>query len=338
MNKNAKMFLENLLNTPSPSGFEEEASKKWEQYVGFADVSRDVYGNTVAKIGSGKKILLCGHIDEIGLMVKYISDEGYLYVSCVGGLNAETTTAQRVKIFNKNGIISGVFGSKPAHLTEDEEEPTYESVFIDIGARNKEDALRRVSVGDYVVFDISPIMLMNGNITARGLDNKAGAWVVAETLRRLKERNNFSCQVIGAATVQEENGAYGAEMLSASICPDICVVIDVYFASCSPDVEAIKFGECKLGLGPALFVGSVSHKGLLASMENIAGQNNIPIQKLISPGWSGTDADRLFNKNGGIPTTNIGIPNRYMHSPVEIVNIDDLDKCVELLVYFCEDI
>jgi len=331
-------FLETLLNTASPSGFEDEASQKWLSYLSFAKTTVDKYGNSIATIGSGTKVMLCGHIDEIGFMVRYISEEGFIYVSAIGGFDAHTLISHRVKIYNKKRAVSGVVGQKPTHLVDDEEEPSFDNVFIDIGAKDREDALKSIEIGDYGVIDVGVNKLLHNKITGRGLDDRVGAWVVAETLRRLYERNNYNVCISSVATVQEENGLYGATMLVDRIKPDYGVVIDLGFASDSPDVDEVSVGICKLGSGPILYSGSVSNKQLLASFENIGKANNISFQKQIQPRCSGTDADAIFIQRGGIPTINIGIPSRYMHSPIEIVDINDLNNIVELLVCWCESL
>jgi len=347
-------FLKRMLNTPSPSGFEEEASEIWRQYVGayqLITVNKDTYGNSIAEmtpatnsehcisLPSTHTIMLCGHIDEVGMMIHYINDDGFIYVSQIGGFDALITLAQRVTIHNKNGHISGVIGRKPIHLADDdEEEVKLHTVFIDIGAKDKEDAMNMVSVGDPVTFDAPIRELANNRIAARGLDDRMGAWVVAETMRRLSERSLLKVTVVGVATVQEENGAYGAIMAAKRIKPSVAVAIDVTHATDVPDISKEEHGDCILGGGPVLSLGSISHKKVNALLETVAGENRIKIQKQISPRWSGTDADAIFTEAGGIPTALVSVPNRYMHTPTEMIQLDDLEDTVELLVRWCESI
>lgn len=346
-------FLKELLDTPSPSGFEEKAGEIWREYVSqnqFTTVGRDVYNNSIAEMSpirnsgnglltpSSQKIMLCGHIDEVGMMIHYINDEGFLYVSQIGGIDPIITPAQRVVVHNKNGPIEGVIGRRPVHLEDPDEDDDVKmhTIFIDIGANDKDDALTLVSVGDPVTFDAPFQQLANNRVVARGLDDRMGAWVVAETMRRLADREEFRVPVVGVASVQEENGAYGATMVAKRVRPSVAIAIDVTHVTDVPDISKERHGECKLGGGPVLSIGSVSHKKVNLLLEKAAEESRIPIQKQISPRWTGTDADAIFIEGGGIPTGLVSVPNRYMHTPVEMIQLDDLDHTVELLVRWCE--
>lgn len=348
MEDKALNFLKDLLETPSPSGFEERVGEIWRKYLEnsvsqMLTVKTDLYGNSIATLIPGvpherQRIMLCGHVDEVGMMIHYISDEGFLYISKIGGVEATILPAQRVVIHNKNGPVSGVIGRRPPHLADDEEdeEIKFHTVFVDIGARDKEDALRLVSVGDPITFEAPYRELANNRIAARGLDDRMGAWVVAQVLKKLAERNNYSVPVVGVATIQEENGLYGGTMVAKSVKPSVALAIDVTHVTDVPDISKERHGECKLGEGPVLSVGSVSHKKVNALLERAAEIGRIPIQKQISPRWTGTDADAVFLENGGIPTGLVSVPNRYMHSPVEVIQLDDLENAVELIVKWCE--
>lgn len=350
MEDKALNFLKDLLETPSPSGFEERVGEIWRKYLEnsvsqMLTVKTDLYGNSIATLIPGvpherQRIMLCGHVDEIGMMIHYISDEGFLYISKIGGVEATILPAQRVVIYNKNGPVSGVIGRRPPHLADDEEdeEIKFHTVFVDIGARDKEDALRLVSVGDPITFEAPYRELANNRIAARGLDDRMGAWVVARVLERLAERQEFRVPVIAAATIQEENGAYGATMVAKRVQPTVAIAVDVTHVTDVPDISKEKHGECNLGAGPVLSVGSVSHKKVNLFLEKVAETNRIPIQKQVSPRWTGTDADAVFLENGGIPSGLVSVPNRYMHSPVEVIQLDDLENAVELIVRWCEAI
>jgi len=280
--------------------------------------------------------MLCGHIDEIGLMVNYINDEGYIYISKIGGIEDIILSSQRVIIHSKNGPVNGVIGRRPLHLSSpDDKEVKIHTLFVDIGAKDKEDALKLVTVGDIITLDVSYCELANNIITARGLDDRTGAWVVAQVLKKLTEKNIYNIKVIGVATVQEENGLLGAQMVS-NINPNIALAIDVTHATDVPDIPKEKHGECKLGGGPVLSIGSSIHKKVNEILEQAAQNTNISIQKQISPNYTGTDADSIFTKCGGIPTALVSIPNRYMHSSVELIQLDDLENAVKLIVEFCE--
>lgn len=345
-------FLKDLLDTPSPSGFEEEAGKIWRDYLLGSSVAgsgynfytmRDVYGNSIATLtpspmySDNNKIMLCGHIDEVGMMIHYINDEGFIYVSSIGGVEALILPAQRVVVHNKNGPVNGVIGRRPPHLEdEDEDEVKFHNVFVDIGAQDKEDALRLVSIGDPITFNAPYLELANNRVVARGLDDRMGAWVVARVMERLMERKKFCVPVVGVATIQEENGAYGGIMVARSVKPTVALAIDVTHVTDVPDVSKEKHGDCRMGEGPVLSVGSVAHKKVNQLLEQVAEENRIPIQKQISPRWTGTDGDVIFTQNGGIPTGLVSVPNRYMHSPVEMIQLDDLENAVELIVGWCE--
>ena len=361
MNEKALSFLRRLVETPSPSGFEERASKVWRDYLTNSvesnqtvpksgifvprfSISTDTYGNSIATLNpwrsGGNTIMLCAHIDEVGMMINYINDEGFLYISQIGGVEATILPAQRVIVHNKNGPINGVIGRRPYHLADedDDEEVKFHNVFVDIGAKDRDDALTLVSVGDPITFDASYRELANNRVVARGLDDRMGAWVVAEVIRRLAEKNSHRVPVVGVTTIQEENGAYGATMVVNKVKPDVAIAIDVTHATDVPDVSKEKHGDCKLGEGPVLSVGSVSHKKVNELLEQVATQERIPIQKQISPCWTGTDGDAVFLENGGIPTGLVSVPNRYMHSPVEIIQLDDLENAVKLIVAWCESV
>jgi len=361
MKAKALNFLKDLLDTSSPSGFEEAAGKVWRDYLLNASVVdhgepkynfsviTDVYGNSIARLRlvvpvspnayNNNTIMLCGHIDEVGMMVHYINDEGFIYISSIGGVEAAILPAQRVIIHNKNGPVPGVIGRRPPHLADDDEdEIKFHNIFVDIGAVDKDDALDLISVGDPITFDAPFLELANNRIVARGLDDRMGAWVVARVLERLMERKKLTTHVVGVATIQEENGFYGGVMVANSVKPTVALAIDVTHVTDVPDISKEKHGECNLGEGPVLSIGSVAHKKVNALLERIAEDNRIPIQKQISPEYTGTDADGIFTKNGGIPTGIVSVPNRYMHSPCELIQLDDLENTVELIVRWCESI
>lgn len=349
---NKYVFLEQLINTSSPSGFEEKASELWRFYLQKSltnkvyKIETDNYGNSVVSIRpprpyiGSKSILLCGHIDEVGMMVNYINDEGFIYISMIGYVEASILPAQRVIIHNTNGKIKGIIGRRPPHLAdeENEEEVKVHNVFIDIGARDKEDALKYVSIGDPITFDVSYTELLNNTISARGLDDRIGAWIVARVLEELANNDKFNVPIFGAATIQEENGCYGGIMVAKRVNPSVALAIDLTHSTDVPDISKERHGECNLGNGPVLSIGSVSHKKVNGLLEKVAVQNRIDIQKIASPIWSGTDADVLFTENGGIPTGLISIPSRYMHSPCETISLADAENAVELIVKWCEEI
>jgi endoglucanase len=345
MREASKDFLFELLRTPSPSGFEEKAANVWKEYVNpFCwKVESGVYGNTVAYTNGigrqfGPKVVLFGHIDEIGLMVNYINDDGFIYVAMIGGVDRANLIGRAVTIHTSDGPISGVIARKAAHLLEEDEcdtIPKLSKLPIDIGAISGEQAKELVSIGDPVTVDAEPQMLLNNRIVSRGLDDKVGAWVVAEVLREISylQEQTF---VVGVASVQEEIGLHGASMFASSPNPPgLAIAIDVMHASDIPDSDKETNGEIKLGDGPIISLGGPISKTMSRGLRDVAEANGIKYQLDIRPGYTGTDADGIFLKNGGIPTAVVSIPNRYMHSPVEMVQIEDLDGAVRLIKEWC---
>jgi len=344
MNKKSLEFLKDLIDTPSPSGFEEPAVEKWGKYIhehtGLS-IKSEMYGSGVCSIDKEEpSIMLCGHIDEVGMMISYINDEGYVYVSALGGIDAYILPTHRVIIYNKNGPVYGVIGQKPIHIItdDDEREMKVYNQFIDIGAKDKEDALTKVSVGDPIVINAPFEELANNRIVARGLDDRMGAWCIAEALVALNKSEKLKASVYGVASVQEENGSYGATISAYNINPDIALAIDVGITTDVPDVSKERWGDLKLGEGPIISIGSVVHKKVSQSLLNVAESNRIPVQIQIEPRWSGTDADAIFMTRGGVATGILSVPNRYMHTPVEMIQLDDLENAVKLIVAWCESI
>jgi endoglucanase len=219
---------------------------------------------------------------------------------------------------------------------ESKEIPKLHQMFVDIGAKDKEDALKFVAVGDPAVFDISFKQLPNNRAVGRGFDDRVGAWCVAETLRKLARSQTITSLVYGVATVQEENGMFGAEIGAYNVKPEVAIAIDVTHATDSPGISKERCGEVKLGAGPSIGIGSVANPKLNALLIELAEKKQIPLQREARPRRSGTDADAIFRMLGGIPTANVSIPNRYMHTPVEMVCLDDLDNAVSLLTELCE--
>jgi len=342
MREESIKFLKNLIEAPSPSGFESPASKIWREYLKphVSEVRGDVYGNSIAVVNpeGSPKIMLCGHIDEVGFMVNYINDEGFLYMSAIGGVDPLIALGRDVIIHNKNGPVRGVTGRIPTHLQNDEEEEEIKlhKIYVDIGALDRENAFEMVSVGDPVTFDVGFRELSNGRIVARGLDDRMGAWCVAEALMELVRSDKLSAAVYGVATVQEEIGTSGAIISSFALGPKAAVAIDATHATDIPDVTKEKTGDVQLGGGPTISVGSLMHRKVREMLKEAAENNRIPNQIVTAPCWSGTDADVISVSRSGIPSGLVSVPNRYMHTPVEMIQLDDLENTVKLLVAWCE--
>jgi len=341
-------FLKTLLNTPSPSGFETRGQKIWVEYVRqFADsVEIDAYGNAFATLNpKGAKgdptILISGHVDELGLMISHISDEGFLYFKGIGGVDKALIRGQRVTVHGSDGPVPGVTGLLAIHLQEPDDRnkvPEMHAMHIDIGVSSRKEAEKLVQVGDPVTYSAEFQELAGGRFAARGCDNRIGAWAAAEGLRLVSlRRDQLKAKVVAVSTIQEENGLYGASMAGYSVHPDVALVVDVTHATDIPNCSKPKHGEVLMGRGPVLSLGSVNHPVVNDRLRSLARKTDLPIQVEANPRWSGTDADAIFRQKGGIPTVSIGVPNRYMHSPVEMIQFSDLEDTAKLLASFALD-
>ncbi len=341
MRARSKQFLKDLIDTMSPSGFEGEASRVWRDYVStFADEVRvDVHGNTIAVVNPGGKpvLMLAGHIDEIGLMVRHVDENGYLYFGPIGGWDAQILQGQRVWVQGKNGErILGVVGKKPIHLLEPKEReqvPKLHDLWIDIGAKDKDDALKRVDIGAPAVVALGMEDLGNGILVGRGFDDRVGAFVVAEALRLAKQKK-LQAAVYAVATVQEEIGLRGARTSAFGINPDVGIAVDVTFSTDYPGVDKRKIGEIKLGGGPVIARGPNINPRVFDLLVEIARKAKIPYQVEGIPYGTGTDANVIQLTRAGVATGLVSIPNRYMHSPVELVHEKDLENIARLLAAF----
>ena len=343
MSETSLKFLETLVNTPTPSGFEAKGQRLWMDYAGqFADeVHADAYGNATAIFNKGgsPRLMVIGHGDEIGLMISYISPEGYLYFRSIGGVFPGILRAQRVTIHTANGPLAGVIGSVPPHLMDktsnEPEKLKINDLFIDIGAKDREDALKYVRIGDPVTLDGYFSRLANGNLVARAFDNRVGSWIAAETIRLLKESGKpCNAEVIATSSVMEEIGCRGAMQIAYSVKPDVALVVDVTHATDYPGVSHTQHGETKMGKGPTLTRGACNHPKVFERLDKVAKEAGIPVQYEATSRTSGTDTDVVFVTRGGIPSGLVSLPNRYMHSPVEMINISDLEAIPRIFAAF----
>ncbi|MEW6307209.1 MAG: M42 family metallopeptidase [Verrucomicrobiota bacterium] len=342
MREQSLKFLQTLVNTPSPSGHEVRGQRVWLNYVkAFADETfSDAYGNTVAVLNKGgtPRLMLAAHADEIGMAVNHIDKEGFVYVRRLGGVDPAITKAQRVIIHGRKGPVKGVVGNVAPHLTKLEGErkvPKIEDLFLDIGVDSRRDAEKLVRIGDPITLDDEFELLRNDLAVARAFDNRVGTFAVAETLRLLAERKDgLKAEILCVSNVMEEVGLLGARQIAYTLKPDIALVVDVTHATDYPTVSHILHGDVKLGKGPTLTHGSCNHPEVVARLEKIAKDNKIKVQHEAISSSSGTDTDVIFWTRGGIPSALISLPNRYMHSPVEIINLRDLEKIPELMAAF----
>jgi len=334
-------FLEKYVNTISPSGFEDQAAKVWkEEAKGFADeVYGDLHGNSFAVVNKGgsPRIMLAGHTDEIGLMVSQISEGGYLFFNTIGGWDKQVLPGQRVRLLGKEKEIIGVIGRKPIHLLREEEKKEVvktENLWIDIGVEGEEEARELIEVGSPGVLDYSFQRLQGDLVAARGMDDKGGGFVVLEVARKLAELNPLA-EIHSVATVQEEIGLRGAQTSAFGIDPDIGIAVDVSHATDTPSMkkEKRKVGEANINGGPILSRGPNINPVLLQKMVGVAESEGITYQMAGAPGGTGTDANAIQLTRGGVATGLVSIPNRYMHSPCEVVSLKDLSNIIDLIAH-----
>lgn len=347
MNSDAKHFLFQLLNTPSPSGFEVEGQKVWLRFVSqFADaVENDAYGNAWAvRNGTNPsfKIMLEAHADEIGFMIQNISEEGFLYVTRTGGSDRAIARGKRVQILGDQGPVRGVIGNTAVHLRDSENEkvPQLHELFIDVGARNRgEVESRGVRVGHPVVYVDTAEELTPGRMVGRAIDNRIGSFILAQVLANLAARNHRPAATVQALNaVQEEIGSHGIKMAAYRLRPDVAIVLDVTHATDSPGIDRNKHGGTKLGGGPSITHGTANHPQLVQRLIQTAQKAAIPLQHEASSRSTGTDTDQLYLTRGGIPSALVSIPLRYMHSTVEMVDLADVERCILLLTNFVESL
>jgi endoglucanase len=342
MRKESLEFLKALLSTPSPSGYEPANQRIWCQYARrFADeVRTDAYGNAVAILNPGgtPKLMLDGHVDEIGLMVKHIDEKGFLSFQRIGGVDPALIRSKRVSIHTAKGIVRGVIGATAIHLQDREKEPKapkMHELFIDIGAKDGKAAAKKVSVGDPITFTDDFEMLDENLGIARAFDNRIGVWAVIEALRIVAAAKvKPKCSLYACSSIQEETGANGATMQAVNLQPDLAIAVDVTHATDSPGINNKQHGEVKMGAGPTLSIGRENHPLLVERLRKVAKAKKIKIQTETFSLTGGTDAYAIWTKNGGVPSAILSIPNRYMHSTVEMLDLRDAEQTANLLAGF----
>lgn len=341
MHEHSFEFLKSLLQTPSPPGYErqiQDVVRGWAQPLAH-DVRTDRHGNVVAALNpeGQPRIMLAGHCDQISLMVQHIDENGFLYVQPMGGWDMQILLGQNLMVWTKIGGIAGVVSRKAPHLLTTEERnkvPQFTDVWVDIGAKDKKEAEDLVTLGDPVTLDLVSRELRNGLFTSPALDDKVGVWTVMETLRLLHDRP-LQAAVFCVSTVQEEIGLRGATTSAYGINPTVGIAVDVCHASDTPGSEKKQLGETKLGAGPVIFRGPNINPHVYERLRDAAKHHDIPAQIRGVPRATGTDANAIQLTRDGVATGLVGIPNRYMHSPVEVVSLDDLDRAARLLAEFC---
>lgn len=343
MQETSLAFLRSLLEAPGPSGFEGGPARLWrDEAKRFADSQfHDVHGNSYATVkgsADAPAIMFAGHIDEIGLMVVHIDDDGYLWFETIGGWDEQVFVGQRVVLLGRNGTVKGVLGKKAIHLMEKEERDKAtkaKDLWIDIGATSRAEAATRIRVGDAGVLDGALLEFPNGRIVSRSIDNRIGAFVVLEALKRLA-KDRPKATVTAVATAQEEI-AYtggGARTSATALSPAVAIVVDVTHATDTPGVEKKRHGDVRLGGGPVLSRGAAANPVVVDLLIEVAEAERIPYALHAAPKFTATDADAIFTTSRGVATGLVSVPNRYMHSPNEMVALDDLDRAAQLLAAF----
>ncbi|HHH75896.1 MAG TPA: M42 family peptidase [Phycisphaerae bacterium] len=340
MRKESLEFLKTLLTTPSPSGFETENQRIWCDYARkIADeVYTDAYGNAVAVLnpGGGTKVVLDGHVDEIGLMIKHIDNDGFIYFQRIGGVDPALIRSKRVNIHTAKGIVRGVIGATAIHLRDRDEKPKVpkmHELYIDIGVDDGKAAKKIVAVGDPITFVEDFEMLSKHVAVARAFDNRIGTWAAIEAMRIAKSAKP-KCALYACSSIQEETGLNGALMQAANIQPDVAIAVDVTHATDTPGLNVKQHGEVKLGEGPSISLGRENHPMVTDRLRKVAGTKKIKLQIETFSLTGGTNAYAYWNKNGGIPSAIVGIPNRYMHSTIETIDLRDLQSTADLLAAF----
>lgn len=336
-------FLQALLTATGPSGYETPAADVWRESArSFAeDVSSDTVGSSVARVpaSDGAPLVgLVGHIDEIGLVVKHITDEGVLRFGTIGGWDPQILVGQRVTIQTAGGPVPGVVGRKPIHLLEEDDRKQvakFEQMYIDIGASSRDDAARLVALGDPAVIAATPVELANGRVASKAMDNRLGAYIVLEAARRVASEAASRWGVAAVAAAQEETTFAGARTTAFALDLQACIVVDVTFASDVPDIDAAKSGEAKLGHGVQISRGANLHPRMTQLLMEAAEAESIPYSVAVPGRSSGTDADAIHFARAGVPCGLVSVPLRYMHSPVETVQLADVEHAIELLAATC---
>jgi putative aminopeptidase FrvX len=337
-------FLKSLVAAPAPSGYEQPVAKLYREYAGgFADrISTDVHGNVVAVLNpdAGMKIMLAGHMDEIGFIIRYISDEGLLHFSPIGGHDSVVPIGQTVWVHGRQRV-PGVVGRKAIHLLEPDElkkKPEMKDLWIDIGATTRAEAEAYVELGDVVTYQHELQMLLGDRATARAFDNKAGLFIIAEALRLLKEGGRLDPQVgvYAVGTVQEEIGSRGARTAAFSIAAQSGLAVDMGHAIDYPEVSKTRFGQLDIGKGPGISRGANTSPVVFALLAEAAGAESIPYQVDAAPGATPTDANALQLNRGGMAAGLLSVPLRYMHTPCEVLSLKDMEDTARLIAAYCQ--
>lgn len=333
-----------MITAAGPSGHESGPARAWrEGCAAFAaDVGADHLGSSFARVAGtadGPTLAVVGHIDEIGLHVSHIDDAGYLHFGQVGGWDPVVLIGQRVRLDTRTGKIPGVIGRKPVHLIEEEDRkkvPEIKALHIDIGARNAEEASSWVRIGDVAVIDVAPVELPNGRLVSRALDNRVGCYVAAQAAALVAGVGGSPGDVLALAVVQEETTFAGSQTSAFAREPDLAIAVDLTFATDQPGIELGPITKHTLGSGPVIARGTTLHPRVFELLHETAEREQIPFTVESLGRRTGTDADAIHVSRSGVPTGLVAVPCRYMHSPVEMVSLDDVDATARLIAAFAQ--
>jgi len=333
-------LLDKLLRAPGPSGYEAQAAAAWREAASFASLTADGIGSSIARIGDATPLLaVVGHIDEIGLVIRHIDEKGLLWFAPIGGWDPQILVGQRIEVQGPNGPVLGVVGRKPLHLLDaDQRKKVVEmkSLHIDVGAADRDEAEQLVRVGDPVVIASEPVTLTGDRMVSRSMDNRLGAYVALEALRRCDEKNALKSSFAAIAAVQEEIGLFGARTSAFAVQPDLAIVVDVTHATDAPGIDEKELGSHPLGSGPVIYRGATLSPKVFELLVETAEEAGIEHTVGATGNSTSTDADGVQFARSGIPTGLVSIPLRYMHSPVEMVDLTDVEATVALITAFAE--
>lgn len=335
-------LLERLLTAAGPSGHETSPARAWrEGCSAFAhEVGADAVGSSYARVrgtAQGRTVAIVGHIDEIGLHVTHVDDDGYLRFGQVGGWDPLVLVAQRVLISTRGGPVPGVIGRKPIHLLKEEDRkraPELKDLHIDIGAKDGDEARGLVRIGDVAVIDADPVELRHGRVVSRALDNRVGCYVAAQAARLVAEQGGAPGDVLALAVAQEETTFAGSRTSAYALRPDVAIVVDVTHATDQPGIELGPTTNHKLDTGPVLARGTTLHPAVFEALHEAGESGGIEFTVESLGRGTGTDADAIHLSRAGVPTGLVSVPLRYMHSPVEMVSLADIDAAARLIAAF----
>jgi endoglucanase len=340
MDSAALEFFKKILETPSPSGYEQPVQELVRRYVAdFSDkVTTDLHGNVIAVKNPEAKlrVMLAGHCDQIGMLIQHIDADGFLYVNTIGGWDPQQLVGQRMTVWAPNGPVHGAISRKAIHLLTEEERKQVvklKDMWLDIGAKSKAEAEGLVSIGDPVTLQLGYQEMRNNYANSPAMDDKAGLWVCVEALRRASAKK-LNCALFAVSTVQEEIGLRGAQTSAFGIDPQVGIAVDVTHATDCPTVEKKQEGDVGLGKGPVIYRGPNMNPRVVERLINTAKGKEIPYQLAASGRATGTDANSIQVSRAGVAAGLVSIPNRYMHSAVEMISLDDIDQAADLLAEF----